>query len=124
MGKCLKRPALERADALGFLCQAVFSHPHATKAERRTRKGHRGSFGLRQACRTVKQGAGLSKLSTGEDRLGPLDHERSRRSCERRSLVQFDSPAEEPCRLLEAISRLQRHRCLSGCLYSSSSVFG
>jgi hypothetical protein len=74
MWKCIKRPALERAYALGFLCQAVFSYPHATKAKRSARKGHRVSFDLRQASRTVKQGAGLGKLSTGEDRLGPLDH--------------------------------------------------
>jgi hypothetical protein len=100
----------------------MFSHPHATETEGRTREGYCVAFGLSHVRGTVKEGTRFGQTSTGQDGLSPFDGQGAYWPREGRSVVKLNGLAEQRRRWLKAVYHLQGRGHLTGCLHGDGGV--
>jgi hypothetical protein len=116
--------SLHRGYALDLIQQPMLSHPHATETECGTRTDYGIAFHLSHLRGTMKEGARLGQVPTGQDSLGPFNYQGSHRPRQSRRVVEINGLAEQCHRWLKTVYHLQRRGCLTGRLHGDGSVCG
>jgi hypothetical protein len=91
----VERTSLQRGHALSLSQKSMLSHPYTTETECGTRADYGVAFRLSHLCGTVKEGARLGQVPTGQDGLGPFNCQRGHGPGESRGVVEINGLAEQ-----------------------------